>query len=111
VPLVFSDRTITAGPLVVPGKTPCLSCRELYIREDEPHWLSLGSQLWGKRPPTATEPLSRLSAVLVALSTGHVQFPSAADSVHYPVARYSLDTGLIDVSDAAFHAECRCRGL
>jgi len=111
VPLVFSDRSITAGPLVVPGKTPCLSCRELHIREVEPHWLSLGSQLWGEQPPTATEPLSRLSAVLVALVTGHFTLRNADNSSHYPVARYSMDTGRVEVTDAAFHVECRCRGL
>jgi hypothetical protein len=111
IPLVFSDRTISAGPLVTPGITPCLSCRELFLREREPHWLALGSQLWGSTPPTATEPLARVAALLVALSAGQIRLTTNHKPETALIARFHPDTAELTVAEAEFHPECRCRGL
>ena len=111
LPLVFSDRSITAGPLITPGRTPCLSCRELLLREKNPDWLALGSQLWGTSAPTATEHLARMSAVLVAMSVGHIQIPPLTNQQTPLIASFSPNSGTLSVELATFHPECRCPGL
>ena len=111
LPLVFSDRSITAGPLITPGSTPCLSCRELFLRENNPHWLALGSQLWGTTAPTSTEPLARLSAMLVAVSVGQMKIPAVAGNSGPLIVRFSPASETLSAESAAFHPDCRCRGL
>jgi len=51
------------GPLVVPGRTPCLRCMALGRGERDPHWPLLSAQLIGS--PTA-EPCDGTLASLVA---------------------------------------------
>lgn len=110
VPLVFSDHSVTAGPLIIPGATPCLSCRELFLREVEPHWLSLGSQLWGQPAPTATVENARLAAVLVSIVLGELHLDDTAGHPH-PIVRYLTTNQTISLIAARFHPECHCRGL
>lgn len=110
LPLVFSDHSVTAGPLINPGKTPCLSCRELFLRESEPHWLSLGSQLWGHAAPTATEEHARLAAVLVSIALGELHLADTAEHSH-PIARYQTTNQTVSLLEASFHPDCHCRGL
>ena len=111
LPLVFSDRSITAGPLITPGRTPCLSCRELLLREKNPDWLARGSQLWGTSAPTSTEPLARMSAMLVAVSVGHLRIPPLTNQQAPLIVSVSPASGTLSVESAMFHPDCRCRGL
>lgn len=110
LPLVFSDQSVTAGPLIVPGETPCLSCRELFLRDGDPNWLSLGSQLWGQVAPSATEDFARLGGVLVSVALGQLRLDNASENPQ-PIVRYRTTDRTVSFSQATFHPDCRCRGL
>ncbi len=110
LPLVFSDQNVSAGPLTIPGKTPCLSCRELFLRETQPHWLPLGTQLWGQVAPTACEAGARLAGVLVSLGLGHLRIAGTSE-VKNPIVRFGVTDQVISLAEAGFHPACHCQGL
>jgi hypothetical protein len=39
------DDTVVIGPLVLPGRTPCLNCVDLHRRDRDPDWPALAAQL------------------------------------------------------------------
>ena len=39
------DDTVVVGPLVLPGRTPCLNCVDLHRRDRDPDWPALAAQL------------------------------------------------------------------
>lgn len=110
LPVIFSDQTIAVGPLIVPGETPCLSCREMQLREREPHWLSIGSQLWSTPSPLATSEGATVAATLIAWSIGAFSW----NGVDRPPGHYALwdaPSREVTVAHLDFHPQCRCRGL
>jgi hypothetical protein len=80
LPVIFSDLSITAGPLITPGMTPCLGCHELWHRQREPEWLSLGSRLWASSAPTANLAGAHRAATLTALLLGLLGSPGVVPS-------------------------------
>lgn len=48
LPIAFEQEAATIGPLVVPGRTPCLSCRDEHERLRDPAWPMLHAQLVGR---------------------------------------------------------------
>lgn len=51
LPVVFADSAVTIGPLIEPGRGPCLVCVELHRRDDDPAWPAVATQLMGRRAP------------------------------------------------------------
>lgn len=49
LPVVFADSAVTIGPLIEPGRGPCLVCVELHRRDEDPAWPAVGTQLMGRR--------------------------------------------------------------
>lgn len=47
LPLAFEQDAAVVGPLVVPGRTPCLSCRDAHEQERDEAWPRLHAQLVG----------------------------------------------------------------
>jgi hypothetical protein len=45
LPVRLRDGTGVVGPLVVPGRSPCLGCVELHRRDRDPGWPSVTAQL------------------------------------------------------------------
>ena len=108
LPIVFGERAVTIGPLVVPGVSPCLACLEQQRADADPAWLAIGSQLWGRR--AAAE--SGLTATLAALEALTMLRELAAGrgtsgtSIRLDVADDSRT-----VTQWAASARCGCRGL
>jgi hypothetical protein len=70
LPVVLDEDRVRIGPLVRPGRTPCVSCHDLQRTDWDPAWPALLLQL-GWRPPllrfSALDPLtSHAAAVEVA---------------------------------------------
>jgi len=70
LPVVIDEDRVPIGPLVRPGRTPCVSCHDLHRTDWDPAWPALLHQL-GRRPPpgrpTALDALtSHAAAVEVA---------------------------------------------
>jgi hypothetical protein len=49
--IVDDERGVTVGPLVEPGRGPCLRCIELDRRDADPAWPAIAAQLAGRPGP------------------------------------------------------------
>ena len=102
------DTTGIVGPLVLPGRTPCLRCLALARGERDPHWPLLSAQLIGD--PVA-EPCDVALAGLVASLTAlqaltfidGTTTAAAGGVLEYDAARGSLRRRSI-----AVHPGCGC---
>lgn len=63
--VVVRETDVVVGPLVVPGRTACLSCLELHRADDDPAWPRVARQIHERRPATV-----RTETSLVALAAG-----------------------------------------
>lgn len=50
LPIAFDGNGVTVGPLVRPGVTPCLVCRDGHDRENVPGWAAVHTQLMSRAP-------------------------------------------------------------
>lgn len=100
LPVAFEPGRVTVGPLVVPGDTPCLSCRDLEDTERDPAWPLVHSQLIGRDPgripASRVGEAARLAAVLLASNEAG------------RLARVSAD-GRCAWRSVSFREECLCR--
>jgi bacteriocin biosynthesis cyclodehydratase domain-containing protein len=69
LPVIIRETTAVIGPLVLPGRTPCLRCVELIRGDRDPVWPVLAAQLLGE--PHGIDPcdivLASAAASIVAL--------------------------------------------
>lgn len=103
VPVAFEPGATTVGPLIVPGLTPCLSCRDEHERRRDPAWPSMHAQLIGADGGRVTAARTAEAAGLIARLLGEDDGAKHAKSV-----RVSLD-GRRAWREVTFHEECRCR--
>ncbi len=103
LPVSFEPGRVTVGPLVIPGTSPCLACRDAQERDRDPAWPLLHTQLIGRDPgPVRAAQVAeagRLAAMLLGDDEQHL-----GRSV-----RVSAD-GSRAWRSVTFHEECRCRG-
>lgn len=101
LPIAFEAGGTTIGPLVVPGRTPCLSCRDGHERERDPAWPTLHAQLVGTASGRITAARTAEAAALAARILAEPGRTSRS-------VRISPDDRRVWRS-VHFHAECRCR--
>lgn len=65
LPIGFEQEAMLVGPLVVPGRTPCLSCRDAHECARDPAWPQLHAQLVGVRVDVSAARIAH-AATLVA---------------------------------------------
>jgi hypothetical protein len=101
LPIALHAGGATIGPLVVPGKTPCLSCVESHEKARDAAWPLLHSQLIVHDPgPVATSRIVEAATIAAELiSAGK---PGAV------AIRVRLD-GSRSRRRYGFHAQCQCR--
>ncbi len=103
LPVAFEPGDTVVGPLIVPGRTPCLSCRDAHERERDAAWPSMHAQLIGADAGRITTARTAETAgVVAALVT------EAAQGAQTRWVRISPD-GRRAWRAATFHEECRCR--
>lgn len=66
LPIDVAGDQVSVGPLVVPGRTPCLACRNGHRRDRDPSWPLLAAQLLG-RPGVSTDAALLVEAAALAL--------------------------------------------
>ena len=109
LPVVFGDRVVHIGPMVEPGRGPCLYCLERYRTDADPAWPAIASQLWG-RPAASETPIAAAEAAAIAariaLRRLEVGEPSPATSIE-------LDAITGDQVRRTWrpHPECHCISL
>ncbi len=103
LPVALERGRTTIGPLIVPGESPCLSCRDAHERDRDPQWPRMHAQLIGRSAGPVT--LARIAdaARLVA----RLLLP---DSEAGSFVEVSAD-GRREWRSVTFHEECRCRDL
>jgi len=101
LPVSFERDAATIGPLVIPGETPCLSCRDAHECARDAAWPMLHAQLVGRAagPIAATRVAGAAELVARVLRT---PTPSAGLMV-----RVSPD-GRRSWRSVRHHAECPC---
>lgn len=100
LPVAFQPGRVTVGPLVLPGSSPCLACRDAHDTDRDPAWPLLHSQLIGADP-------GRVRAVQAA-EAGMLAAQLLAHPVPGRLVRFSADGERVWRS-VTFHAECLCR--
>lgn len=103
VPVAFEPGGTTIGPLIVPGRTPCLSCRDAHERDRDPAWPSLHAQLIGSTSVPVTAARTAEAAGLIGRLLGEEDGAKHTTSVRItPDGRRAWRA-------ASFHEECLCR--
>ncbi len=103
VPVAFEPGSTMIGPLVVPGRTPCLSCRDAHERDRDPAWPSMHAQLIGATSVPITTAHTAEAAGLIARVLGEADGSKLTKSV-----RISPD-GRRVWRETTFHEDCLCR--
>lgn len=103
VPVAFEPGGTTVGPLIIPGITPCLTCRDGHERDRDPAWPGLHAQLIGATSLPITAARTAEAAGLVARLLGE-----ADGAKHTKSVRVTPD-GRRAWRAASFHEECLCR--
>lgn len=104
LPVAFERGRATVGPLVIPGLTPCLACRDEHDRDRDAAWPRLHSQLVARDPGPISAALVAEAATLAARILRSPAYGSGE------VATLSAD-GTREWTSVSFHEECRCREL
>lgn len=60
------DGRVVVGPTVLPGRTACLRCTDLYRADRDPHWPLVAAQLLGHAPGADVPALTAAAALVVA---------------------------------------------
>jgi hypothetical protein len=113
--IVVRETSIVVGPLVLPGRSPCLRCLDLHRSGRDPQWPVVLAQLLAtrqrRRAPLEETALAQSAAALASLQVlGHldgVVVPAAAGAT----LEVLLPDGLITRRPWSIHERCGCRGL
>jgi bacteriocin biosynthesis cyclodehydratase domain-containing protein len=112
LPIAFSDRQVSVGPMIEPGSGPCLFCLDLARTDEDPAWPAMATQLLTRAAPTA-EPLATAWAVGRAARLVRDRLAISSVPARGRVTANVLDaeTGRVSLREHAPHPRCGCRGL
>lgn len=103
LPIGFEQQAALIGPLVVPGRTPCLSCRDAHERRRDPAWPTLHAQLVGRSVSIGAAQIVHAAALAARIL--RTPTPSAGLKVRVsPDGRHAWRS-------VRHHAECPCLEL
>lgn len=110
LPVILLDQAAVVGPLVVPGRTPCLRCVDEHRMDADPAWAAVGPQLLHRRPAAlAGDP--RLRAEVAALLGRALAGDPSTGSLAGVAVRIDGRTGAVSRFAPAWHGRCLCRSL
>jgi len=104
------ETTASVGPLVLPGRTPCLRCQQLARADRDPEWAALSAQLVaaGRNDEPCDVTLATLAASLAAMQAlAHLDGAATPQSVGAVVEFDLCETRLRRRSLSA-HPACGC---
>lgn len=108
LPVAFAPSHVTVGPLVAPGITPCLSCRDANERDRDSTWPRLHAQMIGRDHGPVRAALVAGAGALVAELLASATSLGTSETVQTPMVRLSAD-GSREWRSVGFHEECLCR--
>jgi bacteriocin biosynthesis cyclodehydratase domain-containing protein len=106
LPVVVTDRSVSIGPFVEPGRGPCIYCVQLARTDADPTWPAVAAQLWGR--PGASHP--RITVMTVATFAARRIAARLADGpADVPTAWRVSDRGAtISAATTRLHPRCSC---
>src|SRR5690606_1979680 len=109
LPIVFSDTSARIGPLIEPGRGPCLHCLERHRTDTDPAWPVIASQLLDVVDAAET-PLHVADAAVLAtrIALSRLRGQDAATTA---VATTITANGDRTTQEFAKHPECGCHSL
>lgn len=106
----FTDRSVRIGPLVIPGRAPCISCLHLREVAHDPGLPALAAQLHG-RFPAAETPASAEFASALALAFVHRRWDES-DWQRVTQLRLTVERGMPSTipeeHSVLAHPDCAC---
>jgi len=105
VGVVFGDTRVVVSAVVLPGRTACLRCADLWRRDADPAWPTLATQLVERPAATMLDPILRAEALAVAarrVMTDHRSAEGARRGVVLTAA------ARVEQLPASPHPECGC---
>jgi len=106
--IVFGERSVSVGPLVVPGETACLRCADLHRRDADPVWPTIAAQLLDQPAATAADPVVRTEALCAASRIVAAASRGGARLRELPGRRFRRG-GAREELRVPPHPECGCR--
>jgi|GEM_PF-227826 len=113
LPIVYSDTSVTIGPIIEPGHGPCLFCLELHHRDADSAWPALAVQLLGSRSTTETPFLASEVATLATrmiLNRLRSSSPSTETGAALSLT-LNATTGAQTRNEHSRHPDCACAGI
>lgn len=108
LPVIATDDGVTVGPLVEPGRGPCLYCVHLARTDADPAWPAIATQLWGRPSP----PMTRTAVASAAAFATRRVLARLDEGPGDPIAWHlQSDGGVISAQQRARHPECSCAAL
>lgn len=101
LPVSLESGRTTIGPLIVPGDTPCLTCRDEHERDRDSAWPRMHAQLIGRRSGPIS--IARIAEAATLVARLLMTTASLGSSVEVSGDGRRVWRSL------TFHAECRCR--
>ncbi|MET0806215.1 MAG: TOMM precursor leader peptide-binding protein [Lacisediminihabitans sp.] len=113
LPVLFGDQEVHIGPLIEPGRGPCLHCLERHRTDADPARPAIASQLWGRLSHTETPLIAgEVAAIVVRSVLARLEGRPAPDQVT-DTAELVLEpaTGERRLRHWYGHPGCGCGGL
>lgn len=101
------DGRVVVGPTVLPGRTACLRCTDLYRADRDPRWPLVAAQLLG-RSPDAGVPALTAAAALVLAEVGASREPDAPLQTLGASVEINPAEGLWRRREWPAHPRCAC---
>lgn len=100
LPVAFEHQAAVIGPLVLPGRTPCLSCRDAHEQQRDPAWPMLHAQLVGRPAATTAARIAHAAGLTARVLRAPVRSGGL-------MVRVSPD-GRVAWRSVRHHEGCRC---
>lgn len=111
LPVTLRDGRGVVGPLVLPGRSPCLRCVERTRTDREPGWSLIAAQLAVRTPTAAPHTVTATAGLAVGQALAALEGPARGDPAPASLgASLELDphTATITVRTWTVHPACRC---
>jgi hypothetical protein len=100
LPVAFEHQAAVIGPLVYPGRTPCLSCRDAHEQQRDPAWPMRHAQLVGRPAATTSARIAHAAGLTARVLRAPVRSAGL-------MVRVSPD-GRVAWRSVRHHEGCRC---
>jgi hypothetical protein len=110
--VVLDGDAVRIGPVVVPGRSPCVGCADLHRATWDPGWLALVPQFGRAVPHDASGLTQHVAAAEVVAMC--LDFAEAAPGGRWrpgQIRTVGADRRVRPVGHAAFHPRCACAML